>query len=76
METKLFIENFDLSRKELSGYAMELTGNSEKARDLLLETVVRAFDKIEKMPADCEQGEWMKQIMQHIYDERMARTPK
>lgn len=76
METKLFIENFDLSRKELSDYAMELTGNSEKARDLLLETIVRAFVERDKIPAECEQGEWMRQIMQHIYDECMARTPK
>ena len=72
MEKEQFIENFNLLRKELSDYAMELTGDSEKARDLLLETVVRAFDKIDKMPADCKQGEYMRQIMQQIYDNRKA----
>ena len=34
MEKEQFIENFNLLRKELSDYAMELTEDSEKARDL------------------------------------------
>ena len=72
MEKEQFIENFNLLRKELSDYAMELTGENEGAHDLLLETVVRAFVERDKIPAECEQGEWMKQRMLRIYDERIA----
>ena len=56
--------------------AMELTGENEGAHDLLLETVVRAFVERDKITADCEQGEWMKQRMLRIYDERTAHNRK
>ena len=70
MEKEQFIKNFDLLRNELYDYAIELTRDSEKARDLLLETVVRAFVEREKISSNCQQGGWMRQIMQHIYDDR------
>lgn len=76
MEKEQFIKNFDLLRNELYDYAIELTRDSEKARDLLLETVVRAFVERDKIPAECEQGEWMKQRMLRIYDERTAHNRK
>ena len=67
MNNDTFIRELQKAEKSINNYAIQLTNNKEEARELIQETVVRAFCRREYFADDSNFTAWMLTIMHNIY---------
>ena len=67
MNNDTFIRELQKAEKSINNYAIQLTNNKEEARELIQETVVRAFCRREYFADDSNFTAWMLTIMHNIF---------
>ncbi|MBQ6694327.1 MAG: hypothetical protein IJN24_05600, partial [Bacteroidaceae bacterium] len=59
MNNDTFIRELQKAEKSINNYAIQLTNNKEEARELIQETVVRAFCRRDYFADDSNFTAWM-----------------
>ena len=67
MNNDTFIRELQKAEKSINNYAIQLTNNKEEARELIQETVVRAFCRRDCFADDSNFTAWMLTIMHNIF---------
>ncbi len=67
MNNDTFIRELQKAEKSINNYAIQLTNNKEEARELIQETVVRAFCRKDYFADDSNFTAWMLTIMHNIF---------